>query len=311
MREESRTVTLGLGDVSLSPTLGVYYIDMRPARVHYTEDIYGGGFDADGVPMVRWPEGRRYMPVNVAQYGFMLHADWLETRDAAALETLGACIRVLDGLGTETPRGTVWWHDVRQRKYDIPPPWASAMAQGQLMSLYLRMHQATGDPRHLETARGAYRFLSVDVEDGGVRRYDDEGNLWLEEYPSARPSLVLNGFVYALFGLYDLFRVTGDDGVRADIERCNRTLLASLHRYDAGYWSLYDQLKRELVRYYYQKNVHVPQMDVLHRLTGEPLYAEYRDRWARQLTPMNFAFVRLMYRVRPRLDRLRRALRGR
>jgi heparosan-N-sulfate-glucuronate 5-epimerase len=37
---ESRHITLDLGNVSLSETLGSYYIEMRPALVHYTNNIY-------------------------------------------------------------------------------------------------------------------------------------------------------------------------------------------------------------------------------------------------------------------------------
>jgi hypothetical protein len=184
------------------------------------------------------------------------------------------------------------------------------MAQGEAISLYLRMHQALGRPAYLDTAWRAYRFLAVPWSDGGVRRYDADGNLWLEEFPSEPPSFVLNGFIYTLFGLYDLYRVTGDHGVKQDIDACLRTLAANLHRFDAGYWSLYDLRRRELVRYYYQKNVHVPQMAVLHRLTGDPLFERYRRTWEAQITPLNHLFVQVMYRVRPRLDRLRRAWYG-
>jgi hypothetical protein len=180
------------------------------------------------------------------------------------------------------------------------------MAQGEAISLYLRMHQALGDASLLETATRAYRFLAVDHRDGGVRRHDDEGNLWLEEYPSAEPSFVLNGFVYALLGLYDLYRVTGDRAVKDDIDRCVRTLVCNLHRFDAGYWSLYDLQRKELVRAYYQRNVHVPQMAILHTLTGEAVFEQYRRRWERQLTPLNALLVQVMYRVKPRWHRAQR-----
>ncbi len=138
-----------------------------------------------------------------------------------------------------------------------------------------------------------------------MRRYDAEGNLWFEEFPSARPAFVLNGFIYTVFGLYDLYRVTGSATVKEDIDRCIETLVTNLPRFDTGYWSLYDLQRKELVRYYYQKNVHVPQMAVLYRLTGNPIFEEYRRKWQSQLTPLNYLFVRLMYRVKPRMDRLR------
>jgi hypothetical protein len=36
-------ITLSLGNVSLDKELGIYYIDMRPSIIHYTESIYNGG----------------------------------------------------------------------------------------------------------------------------------------------------------------------------------------------------------------------------------------------------------------------------
>jgi heparosan-N-sulfate-glucuronate 5-epimerase len=305
VREERKDITLGLGDVSMSRSLGAYYIDMRPAIVHYTENLYGGSFDDNGVPMNAGPGGRHYSPVSIAQYGFMLHADWLETRVTDTLGTLEHCLAVLEDLKTEDAEHCVWWHEFHEPKYGLDPPWASAMAQGELISLYLRLHQALGNSTLLESARKAYRFMQVPVEDGGVRRRDDQGNLWLEEYPSKEPSFVLNGFIYALFGLYDLFRVARDPEVKEDIDACIATLTARLQDFDSGYWSNYDLQKRELVRYYYQKNVHVPQMAVLEALTGSPLFGHYKRRWQRQLTPLNYLLVQVMYRVRPRAHRLR------
>lgn len=310
MREERRDISLPLGHVSMSETLGAYYIDMRPAVVHYTENLYGGSFDENGVPRVAGPDGPHYFPINIAQYGFMLHADWLQTGSAEAMATLERCLTVLENLKSEGEEHAVWWHHVYNRRYGIDPPWASAMAQGELISLYLRLWQALERPSLLQTAYRAYRFMQLPVEEGGVRRRDEFGNLWLEEYPSREPSFVLNGFIYAVLGLVDLYRVTRDEEVKRDIDECLATLGARLSDFDAGYWSLYDLQKRELVRYYYQKNVHIPQLAVLEQLTGNPLFGYYRRRWERQLTPLSYLRVRMMYRVRPRVSHLRRRRRG-
>jgi hypothetical protein len=310
MKEERKDITLRVGHVSTSETLGAYYIDMRPAVVHYTDDLYGGSFDEKGVPMNAGSDGPHYFPVTIAQYGFMLHADWLETGSADTMATLEHCLAVLEQLKTEDGQQCVWWHQHYEEKYGIEPPWASAMAQGEVISLYLRLWQALERPSLLETARKAYRFMQVPVEQGGVRRRDEQGNLWLEEYPSKEPSFVLNGFVYALFGLYDLYRVGRDEEVKQDIDACINTLVRRLRDFDSRYWSNYDLQKRELVRYYYQKNVHVPQLAVLEALTGHPCFGYYKERWERQLTPLNYLFVRIMYRVRPRVSRLKGLWRG-
>ena len=164
MKEERKDITLRLGHVSTSETLGAYYIDMRPAVVHYTENLYGGSFDEQGVPMVTSPGGLYYFPINIAQYGFMLHADWLETESVGTMETLERCLAVLEELKTEDDQRCVWWHRFPDRRYGIEPPWASAMAQGELISLYLRLWQALERPSLLESAYKAYQFMQVPVE---------------------------------------------------------------------------------------------------------------------------------------------------
>lgn len=46
--EESKEIRLKLGKVSLDKELGTYYIDMRPAEIHYTQNIYNDEFDEKG-----------------------------------------------------------------------------------------------------------------------------------------------------------------------------------------------------------------------------------------------------------------------
>ncbi|HAM97253.1 MAG TPA: hypothetical protein DCQ26_01475 [Marinilabiliales bacterium] len=303
--QESKKISLFLGTVSMEKELGYYYINMRPALIHYTQNIYGGKFDEQGVPMIKLEDESVYSPINIAQYGFMLHAEWLETKEDKILQILKNCISVLEQTKTEKNNICVWYHKTHEQKYNIHPPWASSMAQGEVISFYLRMYQILNDENLLQTSLKAYNFLQVDFKDGGVRRVDSEGNLWFEEYPSSKPSLVLNGFIYTLFGLYDLYRVTNNKEVKQDIDRSIQTLTVNLHKYDAGYWSVYDLLKKELVRYYYQKNVHVPQMEILYLLTNEPVFRKYQLKWEKQLTPLNFLFVQIMYRLKPRIDRLK------
>ena len=168
------------------------------------------------------------------------------------------------------------------------------MAQGELMSLYLRVYQITKNEDLLKTAKQAYNFLKIDCKDGGVRRLLDNKYLWFEEYPSKIPSYVLNGFIYTLFGLYDLYRVTENIDIKKDIDDCIITLKENIHHFDAGYWSLYDMQNKELVRYYYQKNVHVPQLKILFKLTNEEIFDKYAKKWEKQVNWFNFLFVQVM-----------------
>lgn len=290
----------------MAKELGAYYIDMRPALIHYDPNIWGGRFDQNGVPMVKFENNLEYYPINIIQYGFMLHADWLESKDERKLDLLLNCMETLESLKEEDANYCIWWHKYPHRRYGLKPPWASAMAQGEAISLYLRMYQATGKNMWLISAKKTFTFFEMDVAEGGVKRTDKNGRIWLEEFPSDPPSYVLNGFIYAVFGMYDLFRVTGKQNVKEFIDKCLDSLKYYLPHFSLWYWSLYDLRKKELVRYYYQKNVHVPQMEVLYELTGDEYFNKLRKKWENQLTTLNFLYVRLMYRIRPRLLRLRK-----
>lgn len=290
--------------------LGSYYIDMRPAIIHYKNDLYKGTFDENGVPMTGNKEGLYYFSIHIAQYGFMLHADWLESRTPETLIILKNCLAKLESLKIVKGDTCAWYTDVYNERYEIDSHWPSAMAQGEVISFYLRMYQILKEEELLKTAIQAYNFLKIEYQDGGVRRYDKNGYLWLEEYPSKEPSFVLNGFIYAILGLYDLYRITKALDVKEDIESCILTLRKNLNKFDVGYWSLYDMQKKELVRYYYQKNVHVPQLEILYLLTGEELFLKYKVRWEKQITAFNYFWVQIMYRVRPRILRLKNILKN-
>lgn len=310
MAQEYKHIQLEKGDTSLSSKLGIYYIDFTDSLIHYESDFYGDK-DKDGIPMIGKGKDAKYYPINIAQYGLLLHGLWLNNKDENTLSKMKACVRVIEQLMTENEKYCYWEHATINSRFGLQPGWTSAMAQGQCISLFLRYYQITKEEKYFISAQKAFRFLEVPVAEGGVRAYDKEGNLWLEEYPSPeQPSCVLNGFIYAMWGLYDLYRVTKNEKVKEDIDNCVLTLKNTLSKYDVGYWSLYDQRTKELVRYYYQKNVHVPQMEVMYDLTGEEIFKTYYKKWKKTITPFHYALVLVMYRVRPRWFKLKKLLGG-
>lgn len=305
MKEENKKISLKLGDVSWNSTLGIYYIDMRPSIIHYTDNIYDGKFDENGVPMINDGKGNLYYsPVNICQYSFIIHAKWLEKRNEKHEQILDACMNILERIKTETKSTVCWIQNKYNKRYDIKAPWVGAMDQGQALSFYIRYFQLTNNEYYLLQAEKIVAFFDLNVEDGGFKRIDKNGNLWYEEYPSSEPSYVLNGFIFALYGLIDFYRVTNDQKVKKTIDSCVSTITNNIHKYDSGYWSYYDQLKKELVRFYYQKNIHVPQMKSLYILTNNKIFDKYAQKWEKNIKPINYIFVKLMYRILPRIRRL-------
>ena len=90
------------------------------------------------------------------------------------------------------------------------PPWYSAMAQGQALSVFVRLRQVTGEARWREAADRTFASYKVSRAMGGPWTVTVEGGqLMLDEYPTVPADRVFNGHNFSLFGLYDYWRETG------------------------------------------------------------------------------------------------------
>jgi len=176
----------------------------------------------------------------------------------------------------------VWNHhfdwEYRSR---LKAPWYSGLAQGQGISLLVRAHAQTGEKRYLEAAAVAFHSFLRNTNNGGVTFTDPEGNLWFEEYLVSPPTHILNGFMWAAWGVYDFFLATANVEARELFASAVKTLQTNLHRYDLGFWSLYAQsgTRLPMVASPFYHRLHITPLRVMHRLTGEPVFAEYAERW--------------------------------
>ncbi|MDG1429717.1 MAG: D-glucuronyl C5-epimerase family protein [Crocinitomicaceae bacterium] len=306
MRKPKQDVELPVGNVSLERELGKYYQDFTQSLPHFEEN-YFGDFDNNGLPMVGFGDNAIYNQIYIIQFGLIAHDLVLSGIELDKnMNRLKLSIQWLEENEEKVGEKIVWRNHFDNPRYGLESGWISGMYQGQAMSLYLRYGQMIGEEeKYTSKAEKVYAFFDVNYENGGVKRFDNNGLLWFEEYPSMDPSFVLNGFVYALFGLFDLWRITEDIEVKQTIDSCIKTLKESLHLYDSGYWSVYDQLKKELATKYYHQNIHIPLMEVLYMLTGEEIFDSYHKRWKKQLNSGFSRFwVKVMYRIQPRLRRI-------
>jgi hypothetical protein len=179
-----------------------------------------------------------------------------------------------------------WLHrEPFMHTYRLEPPWLSAMAQGQGASLLAQVAAAGGDERYAEAARRAVGPLQVDVERGGVLT-TLRGHDFYEEYPTRPGSYVLNGVIFTLWGLLDLWRRLGDDAARPPYQAGLDMLEDCLHLWDAGYWSRYDLFPHPVVNLAssFYHSLHVNQLTALQHLSPRPgmdaalaRFAEYRQ----------------------------------
>jgi hypothetical protein len=297
-------ITLGCGNISMDVNLGGYYQDLKEAIYHFDNNSLGR-FDEEGIPYLVETDRDVYSTVYVIQYALIQH-EYIVIGDDVENRTniFKKCIDWLDRQ-SEDFKGSIVWRSEENRQYNLEKGWISGMYQGQAISLYLRAFQLFNQPEYLEKSKKIFKYFELDYSEGGVKRIDSNGYLWIEEYPTDPPSFVLNGFVYTIFGILDLYRVTKSDESKALYDECIKTLENNIHKYHRWYWSVYDQKKEQLVSYYYQKNVHIPLAEILFKLTNNTKFEVYHKKWQRQLSSsFNRFVVEIMYRVQPRLKRL-------
>jgi heparosan-N-sulfate-glucuronate 5-epimerase len=259
--------------------LGEYYMPFI-AKADYL-----GQYDTNGIPLInyRGKLGLQYNPIAISQYGLGNYNVFCRTGDP---ERRRKFLRVADWLVTHLEKNGsgmwVWNHHFDwEYRTRLKAPWFSALAQGQGISVLVRAHRILGGTVYLDAAQRAFEPLLKTVDNGGVAYRDDSGYTWLEEYIVSPPTHILNGFIWASWGVYDYFLATEDPVAQRLFGQAVETLAANLQRFDAGFWSLYEQsgtwLKMLASPFYH--HLHVIQLKILYQLTGEEIFRNYAEKW--------------------------------
>jgi hypothetical protein len=208
--------------------------------------------EATGLPKVLYDGVPYWNTVTLSLYGlqefnrFAVHGRRASLRRAA---------KVGDWLVHNQPRDGAWRYRMSfsyPRLGMISPPWVAAQAQGNAISLLVRLYAATERRGYLRSALKARRPFQRPLGRTGVSRFF-QGRMFFEGFPTAQPSLTLEDFQLAILGLYDL--APYDDAARRLWRRGMGSLVWAL--------PLYEDAKQ------------LPQWDLAHRTAGAaPLYSQ-------------------------------------
>jgi heparosan-N-sulfate-glucuronate 5-epimerase len=246
------------------------------------EDFKSYQYDREGLPQVLYPPplGRRYNPITIAQFGLYHLQRFDQTGLGNHRDISFRCGDWLLRNVTHRPDGAaVWIFDFDLDFYGPQAPWISAMAQGEAVSLLLRLALMENRNDYEPTARAAINVMDLEVAQNGVLDHLDDGDALLEEYPTKPPSRVLNGHIFALLGALDFFLYFGE---QRDNERMNagvQTLRNHWQDWDTGFWTRYDLHPTHRLASRMYQEVHIRQMRMLGRLFKEPLFLQVADRW--------------------------------
>jgi hypothetical protein len=125
------------------------------------------------------------------------------------------------------------------------------------------------------------------------------------------PTLVLNGMIFSLCGVYDFVRVFPNNKLAKKIfDDGINTLKNILPEYDLNYWSKYNLCeanfypKIDPATVGYQR-LHITQLKMLYKLTGEKIFNNYAQMFKKQINIFNILKMYIIkYKALKKLNRI-------
>lgn len=249
---------------------GLYYSkdELRGYYNDLTEKVLRNGDDSNKIPKITVDSGEcLYFSIAIFQYGLGAYDLFLQSGSDDCLQKVYACA----DWAVSNQKSNGGWITFAHENKELP---YSAMAQGEAISLLLRAYKVSQNEMYLTSAQKAVDFMLTPVEKGGVTKYDGE-NVFLMEYLYL--PLVLNGWIFSIWGLYDYCKVVCDAKVKKVLDRTLVSLKQKLPDFDIGYWSKYEESKMIASPFYHK--VHIAQLKVMFDLTGDEIFKVYAERW--------------------------------
>jgi len=258
---------------------------------HYFLDIskkagwYQGKFDDEGIYLYQGADGEEYYSViNLAQYTIGSYLLYLKTGEAPWREEF---IKHCDWLAAnqEEYKGNkgVWINKYPMQTFGLEGEWISSLSQAFGISALTRAYQETGTDKYLTSALQATDVFFVPVSEGGIYREQPSDFVCFEEYTTEEPSCVLNGHIFSLWALYDIIQLVDESSLKSLYNKAVSSLTENISRWDVEYWSRYDLYNKHFnVASFFYHSLHIKQLRVLYRLTGEEIFKKYAAKWVEQ-----------------------------
>lgn len=209
-----------------------------------------------------------YFPVAIFQFGLGAYDLYLQTSDDRYERKFIQCTKWAFEHQDDQGR----WNNFSHIFPDAP---YGAMAQGEGTSLLVRAYQYTKDAKYLDAAKKALDFMLLSIEEGGTTKYEGD-NAYLMEYTFK--GMVLNGAIFAWWGLFDYVLATNDKGKYLEAQKQTlQSIIRILPKFTNSYWSIYS-LDGLMASPFYH-HLHIAQMRAMFQLTEEELFSMYAEKW--------------------------------
>lgn len=276
------------------PDLGFNCNDFTLNRIDYPDRWYNNlsplGFefnfphDDDGIRLYEYNGQYYYHPWLLSRMGVWYLASFQQTSDSLYLDILYRYINKIVEIGVRVDSAIYLPY-----RFDYPlhglayneimvAPWFSGMAQGVSLSLFIRSYDETGDP-YLKAIADSLYYSFFDFNGDRniwITAIDTLNYLWFEEYPFNPGTHVLNGFIFAIEGLYDYWYVTGDDNCATLVKATLTTVMRYFDQWrNPGNYSFYCIKHRAVIGTYH--GIHINMLKYMGDVTSDSTFYNYAD----------------------------------
>lgn len=254
-----------------------YYLDFS------SKAPYPYKMDSCKIPLYYFNRSWTYHPTVICQYAlglyeaitkqtknqeklindFLIQADWLVNNHVLLEES------------------AFWFIGYDMTEYNLTAPWSSGLVQGEAISVLLRANIISQNDKYLQTASKSLKSFLVSIEHNGFTRIIENHYRIFEEYPTNKINFVLNGYIFALYGLYDFILFNKDNLAEKLFTDGTELLIKKLNDFDLSYWSKYS-LYYDPIEYpssYKYHALHIEMLNSLYYITSDSTFLDIINKW--------------------------------
>jgi D-glucuronyl C5-epimerase C-terminus len=195
-------------------------------------------FDDSGIAMCRSDVKPYYNPLLTAHYALVCFNDYHKNKNVVVLFDFWKQANHLREKAEKTSHR--FYYDWRGQHF------YSGLTQSVIASVFMRAFMLSKEKIWQTLACATLSQMFVPIKKGGNLTHDTEGYIWIEEYPKVEGlSMVLNGFLYSLIGVYEYLALCERDTLLEKYaHQMTEALLRNLHFYKFGRYTRYSRFNK-------------------------------------------------------------------
>lgn len=245
--------------------IGYYPMNMKDRLLqgHYR------AFDNEGLPLELCPSGE--LIYHVTTLGSFCFANWELFLDTGDDKYSKMIIKGADKLleYSTINNDNLMFLDYNDSSYKDGE--TCAMNQGHAIGVFCRAYEISGENKYLDAAMESAKAFNFNYGSFGVKWTTENGNIWFNE----GGKIILNGHIYCLISLFDLFKLTKDENIKKLFDDGYNSVEKELTNFDSGFWSYYKIDKPKIIASMMYHNLHIVQLKALLKIKKSEVFDSY------------------------------------